>query len=184
MPGFISHTVMAKDVSKKMHIDNDYMITYSLGGDLCKYAKCRYDSHHKDMDKFIYKMADYIKDNDLVNDKGAMGVLYGHICHYIMDDTLHPLIRKIAKSCVKNKHNHMLIEYYYDDYLVNVRCGLKKREYLNNTSFVKSNKTIDQMIDDVYLEVYKSGLVSFSSSSTFCIISSILGKSSIEDKPK
>ena len=124
MPGFVSHTVMAHDVYRKIDsskVDINYMVTYSLGGDLCKYAKCRYDSHHTDMDKFIYTMADYIKDNKLENNKKVMGVLYGHICHYVMDSVIHPLVRKVDKSCVKNKNNHTLIEEYYDSYLVKER---------------------------------------------------------------
>ena len=77
MPGFVSHTVMARDVYNKLKDKNvsiDYMMTYSLGGDLSKYAKCRYDTHHKDMDKFIYEMARYIKDNKLIDDEKVMGV--------------------------------------------------------------------------------------------------------------
>jgi len=102
MPGFVSHMVMAKDIYNKLnrkHVNLDYMLTYSLGGDLSKYAKCRYDSHHKDMDKFIYTMVEYIKNNNLINDEKVMGVLYGHICHYVMDDTIHPLVRKIDRAC-------------------------------------------------------------------------------------
>ena len=156
MPGFVSHTVMAKDVCNKLnnkHVNFDYMVTYSLGGDLCKYAKCRYDSHHKDMDKFIYDMADYIKDNNLINDKKVMGVLYGHICHYIMDKTIHPLVRIVDKSCIKNKHNHTLIEVYFDNYLVNYRYHISKQEYLKKGILkTKSNDKINRMIDcrDVY----------------------------------
>ena len=125
MPGFISHTVMARDVYNEINrkCSLEYILTYSLGGDLCKYAKCRYDSHHKDMDKFIYNMADYIKDNNLLDDKEVMGVLYGHICHYIMDSIIHPLVRKMDKECLNNKKNHTLIEEYYDTYLVKIKYG-------------------------------------------------------------
>lgn len=164
MPGFVSHTVMARDVYKK--IDNnkvnlDYMMTYALGGDLCKYAKCRYDSHHKDMDKFIFVMADYIKDNNLINDKDIMGVLYGHICHYIMDSVIHPLVRVIDKKCINNKNNHRLIEEYYDAYLVEERYKISKRDYLKRRIFlVKNNKDINKMLNYVYKEVYDTNNIS------------------------
>ena len=56
MPAYISHTLMARDVYNKL--DNDvnlnYMITFSLGGDLCKYSKCRKDSHNIKQKEFIY----------------------------------------------------------------------------------------------------------------------------------
>ena len=164
MPGFVSHTVMAHDVYNMINKDNvnlDYMVTYSLGGDLCKYAKCRYDSHHKDMDKFIYMMADYIKDNNLVNDKEVMGVLYGHICHYVMDSIIHPLVRMVDKTCIKNKNNHTLIEEYYDSYLVKERCKIDKKEYLKKRVLkAKVNRKISKMLNYVYMEVYNTDKVS------------------------
>ena len=164
MPGFVSHMVMARDVYKK--IDNnkvnlDYMMTYALGGDLCKYAKCRYDSHHKDMDRFIYTMADYIRDNNLIDDKDIMGVLYGHICHYMMDSMIHPLVRIIDKNCLNNKNNHRLIEEYYDNYLVKERYNIKKKDYLKKGILkAKRNKKIARMLDYVYKEVYDTDNVS------------------------
>ena len=163
MPGFVSHMVMANDVYKRINNNNvslKYMRTFSLGGDLCKYAKCRYDSHHIDQDKFIYYLADYIKKNNLVNDKEIMGVLYGHICHYVMDDIVHPLVRKMAKVCIKDKNNHTLIEEYYDSYLVNLRYGVIKREYFKNNKLDgRVNRKINKMLDNVYLTVYNTGRV-------------------------
>lgn len=164
MPGFISHTVMARDVFKRIDNKNvslEYFTTYSLGGDLCKYAKCRYDSHHRDQDKFIYVMADYIKDNKLTNNKEIMGVLYGHICHYVMDDIIHPLVRKIDKSCIKDKSNHTRIEEYYDKYLVNKIEKKNVKEYVKNRLLKgKVNKDIKKMLDYTYKEVYKTDKVS------------------------
>ena len=164
MPGFVSHTVMAHDVYKTIDENKanlDYLVTYSLGGDLCKYARCRYDSHHKDMDKFIYAMADYIKENNLVNDKEIMGVLYGHICHFVMDSIIHPLVRKVDKTCIKNKHNHTLIEEYYDSYLVKERYKIEKKEYLTKRILkAKVNSKISKMLDYVYMKVYNTQKVS------------------------
>lgn len=158
MPGFVSHTVMSRDIYKKLNNKNinlDYMITYSLGGDLTKYSKCRYDTHHIDKDKFIYYLADYIKNNNLLNDYDLISVLYGHICHYVMDDIIHPLVRKVARECIKNKHNHALIEEYYDSYLVNLRYKINKRKYLKGTKLNnKINKKIKNMLDDTYIKVY------------------------------
>ena len=164
MPGFVSHTVMARDVFERINNNNvslKYMITFSLGGDLCKYAKCRYKTHHKDRDKFIYYMADYIKKNNLINDKEIMGVLYGHICHYIMDDIIHPLVRKIDKECIKDKRNHTIIEQYYDTYLVKLKYDKKKRDYLiYNKLSGRVNKKIKKMLNCVYIDVYDTKYIS------------------------
>lgn len=163
MPGFVSHTLMAQDVYNKLdnkNVNLDYMVTYSLGGDLSKYAKCRYDSHHKDMDKFIYIMADYIKERNLKANEKILGVLYGHICHYIMDDVIHPLVRSVSKSCIYGKHKHTLIEFYYDNYLVNKRYPIKKKEYLKNILNVGSDKDINMMLNYVYKKVYQTDKIS------------------------
>ena len=158
MPNFISHTLMAHDIYQKLDHNNIslyYMLTYSLGGDLCKYSKCRYASHHKNQDKFIHNMIDYIKRNNLKDDKEVIGVLYGHISHYFMDSMFHPLIREIDKTNRKNKHNHTLIEAYYDNYLVEERLNIDVNTYLkNNILKAKQTKKITKMIDYVYMETY------------------------------
>ena len=164
MPSFVSHMVMARDVYDKIdnkNVNIPTFITYSLGGDLCKYAKCRYASHHQDQEKFIYEMANYIKDNDLINDSYAMGVLYGHICHYVMDETVHPLVRSNMKKCLKKKNNHNLIEIVYDNYLVNKRYHISKRKYLKKGKLIsKRHEEVNKMIDQVYLNIYDTDNVS------------------------
>ena len=165
MPAYVSHTVMAKSVYDKLKKNNvslDYMLTYSLGGDLSKYAKCRRDSHSKNQDKFIYNMASYIKKNNLIYDEEILGVLYGHICHYVMDDVMHPLIRKVDKMCSTNKNNHTLIEGYIDSYLVNKKYGTTIDKYDNKKIFKgKMKKKIRKMIDYVYYQTYSTKHVSW-----------------------
>ena len=164
MPAYISHTLMAKDVYNKLedkNVDLNYMITFSLGGDLCKYSKCRKDSHNIKQDEFIHSMADYMKKNNLIDDKELLGVLYGHICHYIMDDMLHPFIRKIDKSCIKNKNNHTLIEGYYDNYFLNKKEGINVDKYDNKLLFKgKVNKKVKDMINYAYNKTYNTKNVS------------------------
>lgn len=159
MPGYVSHTVMARDIYKRINKKNislDYMLTYSLGGDLCKYAKCRSDSHKIKQDEFIDNMCDYIKINKLDNDDKIMGVLYGHISHYIMDMVMHPLIRKIDKKCINvGVNSHTLIEGYIDSYLVKNKYNVDITKYDNKCLFKgKMNKDISKMINYVYDKTY------------------------------
>jgi len=164
MPGYVSHTIMARDVYKKLNnkiINLDYVLTFSLGGDLTKYSKCRYDTHHTKQEEFITKMIAYIKQNNLTNDGEVLGVLYGHICHYVMDKIMHPLVYKIDKSCVKDRKNHTLIEGYIDNYLVNYKYHYMVDKYDNNEIFKgKVNKKITKMLDKVYLDVYDTKKIS------------------------
>lgn len=164
MPGYVSHTIMARDVYNKINnknIDLDYMLTFSLGGDLCKYSKCRKDSHHIKQDEFIYNMADYLKENNLENDSECLGFLYGHICHLAMDEEVHPLVRKVDKECIKSKNNHTMIELYYDNYLTNLKYDVKLNKYNNKDLFKgKINKKISKLIDYVYKKTYNCDNVS------------------------
>ncbi len=163
MPAYISHTLMAKDVYNKLDndVNLDYMITFSLGGDLCKYSKCRKDSHNIKQKEFIYNMADYLKKNKLIEDPMLLGVLYGHICHYVMDDMLHPLIRNIDKSCTGNKNNHTLIEGYYDNYLLRSKLNTTVDRYDNRVLFKgRVNKNVSNMINYAYKKTYDTNNVS------------------------
>ena len=163
MPGYISHTLMARDTYNKLdqkNVNLDYMITYSLGGDLSKYSKCRRDTHKIDKDKFIYNMCNYLIDNKLTNDSECLGVLYGHICHTMMDDILHPLIRKV--DSITGHNNHTLIELYIDNYLLKNKFSIPLNKYDNRCLFKGyMNKKIRKMIDYVYNETYKTSHVSY-----------------------
>lgn len=158
MPAYVSHTIMAREVYKKIKnnkADLNYMLTFSLGGDLSKYSKCRRDSHRIKQDEFIYNIADYMIDNNLANDKECLGFLYGHICHYIMDSVIHPLIRKVDKNCKSRHNNHTLIESYYDSYLSNTRCDRSIDKYDNKEILsAKINEKISKMINYVYKKTY------------------------------
>ena len=59
MPSYTAHTIMARDVYKKLKnkkdVSLDYMLTYSLGGDLTNFAKCRHTSHNKNREEWERK---------------------------------------------------------------------------------------------------------------------------------
>ncbi len=158
MPAYISHTIMARDVYNKINnkeVNKDYMITFSLGGDLSKYAKCRRDSHNILLHEFIYNMCDYMKDNNLTHDSECLGVLYGHICHLMMDQTIHPLIWYVDAACKKNKNNHTMIEMYYDDYLSKKHLNKRLDNYKNKELFSgKMNKKVSSLLNYTYNKTY------------------------------
>jgi hypothetical protein len=166
MPAYVSHCLMAQDVYDKIdnkYVDIDYMLTFSLGGDLARFSKCRRTCHKEKMDEFIDNMWNYIKDKDLVNNKEYIGVLYGHICHYYMDKVCHPLIRKIDKLSINvGFKSHTLIESYIDSYLVNYKLDNNIDKYDMRYLFKGKVRRIYKMIDDVYYKTYGVKYVSFS----------------------
>ncbi|MDD6093296.1 MAG: zinc dependent phospholipase C family protein [bacterium] len=159
MPSFVSHIELSKDVSDKLCFDNvltRYASTYSLGGDLCRFSKCRRLSHRKKKEEFIFNMINYIKENKLTDNKEVMGILYGHISHYIMDDTMHPLVRLIDKesSPVRMK-SHTLIEGMIDSYIVKYKYNKEIDEYLNKGMLIVGiNRDGYKMINKVYEKTY------------------------------
>ena len=159
MPSFVSHIELSKDVSDKLCFDNvltRYASTYSLGGDLCRFSKCRRLSHRKKKEEFIFNMINYIKENKLTDNKEVMGILYGHISHYIMDDTMHPLVRLIDKesSPVRMK-SHTLIEGMIDSYIVKYKYNKEIDEYLNKGMLIVGiNRDSYKMINKLYEKPY------------------------------
>ena len=165
MPAYVAHTLVARDVHKKLKnkqsVSLDYMLTHSLGGDLCEHAKCRYDSHHKNQKEFFENMCNYLKENNLKNDPELLGVLYGHICHYALDNTAHPLVRRVSGTCVRSKKNHGLIESHYDAYLIKKLYNTSVDKYDNKVLFKgKINKKVANMLDYAYEKTYNTKHVS------------------------
>lgn len=158
MPAYMSHIIMAKDVYDKIYnrcVDLDYMLTFSLGGDLCRFSKCRRLSHKIKMEEFIDNIWKYIKDNDLSSDARYMGFLYGHICHYYMDMVCHPLIRKIDKISIRTRmKNHTLIEGYINSYLVEYKYNRDISKINTDDMFNGSVIKLSKMIDYVYNKTY------------------------------
>lgn len=158
MPAYMSHIIMARDVYDKIDNNNvslDYMLTFSLGGDLCRFSKCRRLSHKIKMEEFIDNIWNYIKENDLSGDGRYMGFLYGHICHYYMDMVCHPLIRKIDKISIRTRmKSHTLIEGYINSYLVEYKYNRDIRDVNTNDMFKGSVTKLSKMIDYVYDKTY------------------------------
>ena len=166
MPAYVSHAIMAEDVYREIKNDNvskDYMLTFSLGGDLARFTKCRRTCHKKLMEEFIDNMWKYIKYNNLDDDSKYLGVLYGHICHYYMDIVCHPLIRMVDKNSVNvGRNSHTLIEFYLNAYLVNKKYNIDIGKFNTNYIFKGNVRKIYKMIDYVYMETYGVKYVSFS----------------------
>ena len=166
MPAYISHIVMAQDVYNKIdnkNVNLDYMLTFSLGGDLCRFSKCRRLSHKIKMEEFIDNIWDYIKENNLVNDSRYIGFLYGHICHYYMDIVCHPLIRMVDKISIRFRmKSHTLIESYIDSYLVKNKYDRDISKINTKKMFKGSVIKLAKMINYVYDKTYGIKYVAFS----------------------
>lgn len=157
MSAYVNHILMSLDTLKRnnLKVDENYMSTFSLGGDLTKGSKIRYATHHERQDEFINNMANYIKTNNLYNDKKYIGCLYAHICHYVMDNNIHPLIRKVNKESINiGRNNHTLTEVYYDIILINKKFNLKYSKFKTRKYLMGDTNKVKDMIDYAYKETY------------------------------
>jgi len=164
MANYTSHAIVCeKEYYKfkrkklfKVDIDLDTMKLFSLGQDLTFFSReCFLDTHYNNSRIFFIETLKYIKENNLEANKEVMAYLYGHISHYALDITIHPIIGKIIEG-TKSKSvigPHTFLECEMDKYLL-------KKYYKNNFdySFLKlkpiNNKTMTALINMTYRKAY------------------------------
>ena len=166
MANYTSHAIMSEKLynnlkSKnmlKVNIDINHLKLFSLGQDLTFVGRETFlDTHLNNSRKFFIDTIKYIRDNHLENDPLIMSYLYGHIAHYALDITIHPLIGKIIKdekikSVIKP---HTVIECELDKYLLNkYYCDSYDYSFLR-VKYIKDKK-IRNIINNTYRNVYKS----------------------------
>lgn len=166
MANYTSHAIMSEKLynnlkSKnmlKVNIDINHLKLFSLGQDLTFVGRETFlDTHLNNSRKFFIDTIKYIRDNHLENDPLIMSYLYGHIAHYVLDITIHPLIGKIIKdenikSVIKP---HTVIECELDKYLLNkYYCDSYDYSFLR-VKYIKDKK-IRNIINNTYRNVYKS----------------------------
>ena len=165
MAGTVTHYYFAKVVynnfdkkTKKniyRYLDTLYMFTQ--GPDTLLFyrlnKKLSQTIHRNNTQGLFINTINYILDNKLQHNYEIMAFLYGFICHYILDTTLHPYVN-YKTGIYNSKHN--IIEKYIDSYYIfnneNVLSHkYKVHRYLFNN---KMSKTLNRMIDEVFYKTY------------------------------
>lgn len=184
MAGTITHTYFAKDVLKKLDEDTKKIIdeyegsfeVFSQGpdpfifGDKFQQKNMKYFHRNKTQDFFI-NLVNYIRKNHLENNKEVMAFLYGFICHYSLDSTVHPYVIYKAGAYYKKKKEtykyfgkHSEVESYIDAYMINKNEKINPNK-LNISKFCFKNKKISKeltnLITDVFYETYKKRHMGF-----------------------
>ena len=116
------------------------------------------------VNKHFIKLINYINENGYYSNEVVMSYLYGQICHFVLDSTLHPyIIYSTGMYDEKNintyKYNglHEEMEYYIDCYMIWKREKVLPKNYkiykqlfnINGFSMELKN-TISDVIFDVY----------------------------------
>lgn len=185
MAGTITHVFFEEDVFKKL--DNqtkknlekykENLKTYAQGHDIMFFSfnftgqKKIGNFLHKNKTKdFFINMINYIVNNNLQNNFELISFLYGYICHYSLDLTVHPYItykcgifNKKKKDTYKYNSKHSNMESYIDAYMVKERMSIDPNKFkIHKFCFnTKMSKELSKMIDYIYINTYKFKNFSF-----------------------
>ena len=184
MPSSMTHSYFAVDVYNKLSNQSKYKIegyvnklkTYSLSTDPYMFYNLFIGKKHKTISKiqkinhttktkdYFLNMITYIIENNLENNKDIICYLYGSICHYFLDKTIHPFIiyktgifNKNDKSTYKYNALHEEMEYYIDIYMIYNREKVIPKNYKFYKSIFNINKIsieLCEMIDNIMKETY------------------------------
>lgn len=180
MPSSVTHDYFCSDVYKKIKAKNKVNLN-----DFCSFGQGPdpyffYDFHltkkaknihkinkamqHSNVGKHFTKLINYINDNNYYSNKQVLSYLYGQLCHYILDSTVHPytiyytgMYDEKNKETYKYNGLHEKMEYYIDAYLIYKRENIlpkKYKIYKKILNFNKFNPELNDLIDNVTKEVY------------------------------
>ncbi len=184
MAGTITHAYFARDVYDSLNkdikskLDNSYnnMMTYGQGHDIFYFyfapsfkskliRKCGQTFHKTNTKEFFINMINYAKLNNLQNDSNVLSYIYGYICHYALDLTIHPYVtykggifKNNNKDTYKYNSKHSDIETYIDCYMISKREQILPNKFkvykfcFNNT---KPNNNLKNIINNTFFKTYR-----------------------------
>lgn len=182
MPSSMTHSYFMRDVYNKLdkNIKNKIILndakTFAQGPDIFYfYNMClgRKSNKYRNMGNYMHKhkvslyfenMINYIKNNNLEDNKQCLSFLYGSIAHFVLDSVVHPFVFYKTGVFIKGnpktyKYNglHQEMEYYLDAYMIfqnekKEAKDFKIHKYLFNNNKL-SNDTLNligNVINDTY----------------------------------
>lgn len=174
MPATYTHHIFTKDVFKVLNEITQNRIkddinTFNLFGksfDILFFSNSHlgHKAHNYNSSLYFENMIKYIKNHNLENDSQVLAYLYGSICHYVLDSTVHPYVfyytgryKHKDKSTHKYRGLHSYFEYMIDAIIYKERNN--KEIYKTNLTkevFPKLNFTdsLKDMINFVYKETF------------------------------
>ncbi len=184
MPSSVTHTYFAEEVfeslplvyQKKLKGQKEYFKLFAQGSDPFMFyhffigkkaiegKKIQHQLHTTKTRDFFCSIISYIQKNHVENQGEIMAYLYGYICHYYLDLTIHPFIHYQAgkfdrkdKSTYSSNTLHQKIEYRIDSYIIQEKLKknpkrFKSYQYIFQVS--KFSDSLEQIIDNVMEENY------------------------------
>ncbi len=171
----MTHAFFAEDLYKRLdnkrYVELEDLKTFSQGHDIFffstnlhnKQKKIGNYMHKNNTKNFFINMITYIHDNKLQNDKNIISFLYGNICHYALDSSIHPYVtyktgvfNKKKKETYKYNSKHNDLESYVDAYMISQREKIKPNKFkLHKFCFnAKVSNNLSKLVDYVYNKTY------------------------------
>lgn len=186
MPSSVTHSYFVKDVYNRLTFKNklslNNFIVYGQGPDpyffynfhLSKKSKeihkINKAMQHSKVNEHFITLINYINEKNYYSNPLVLSYLYGQICHFVLDTTIHPFIIYQAgsyneknKETYKYNGNHEKIEYYIDIHLISKREKVnpsKYKVYKEIFKFDTFNNELNDVIDNVIAKVYNFNNVS------------------------
>jgi hypothetical protein len=160
MPSYKTHSihgeVILPQIDKRIDIDVESLKTFCLGFDtlmLCDYEFFK-KLHNYKTRRYFETILNYIKSNKLQDNNEVMAFLYGHLDHFILDLTVHPLIYYMTGDKEQEfKFNyHALVEMWMDDYVMK-KHHIDEKQYYHKLSV--ESVDLKELINYIYLKLYK-----------------------------
>ena len=186
MPSSVTHSYFASDVYNKFKNKNkinlNYLKVFGQGPDpyffydfhLSRKAKevhkINTSMQHSLVNKHFVTLINYINKMNYNDNVMVMSYLYGQICHFALDSTIHPFTIYMSgrydekdKNTYKYNGMHEKMEYYTDIYLIYQRENIMPKKYKVYNEIFKFDEFNDELkdtIDKVVKEVYSYDNVS------------------------
>ena len=175
MPATYTHHIFTEDVYKvindniqyKLRNSKDMFNLFGKSFDILYFtnkSSLGHFAHNNNVNLYFQNIITYIREHDLINNGDVLAYLYGSICHYVLDSTVHPYIYyKTGKYKPKNKKTykykgmHAYYEYMIDAAFYETR-NLKPiyRRALSKELFPKIvfEPELKKIIDYTYLNTF------------------------------
>lgn len=176
MPSSVTHAFFGADVymkcnksvKNKLKNNMNYFKVFCQGPDpyffydfhLSKRSKDVYKINramqHSKVNCHFIKLINYINRMDYYSNDQVIVYLYGQICHFALDTTLHPYIiycsgnyDKKKKETYKYNGLHEDMEYYIDCYLIYKRKKVTPKTYKVYNELFNINKFNNELVDTI-----------------------------------
>ena len=173
MPATYTHHVFTKDVYKalkfdiKQKFDPNMFDLFGKSFDALFFYKPRLGSyaHKNQVNSYFANIIYYLRKNNFIDHKELLSYLYGSICHYVLDSTVHPFIYyyggkydKNSKKTYKYRGHHDYLESMIDAIIYQERYHKPiYKGHIGSEVFpkIKFTSNLSRTIDQVYFDTFE-----------------------------